>query len=237
VVSPPHARLQRNDVFDALRVEGRWERQLNRSFGLHAGYAREEFTHSVAPAAGNVHEYIDIGVDFADRLAVARRTSLSFTTQTSVIKKPVTGRSYRLNGSASLMRLFGRTGSMSLGVSRNTEFVPGFIEPLFSSGAYASISGMPSRRTEWDTTLSAGRGRFGYAESGDFASAQLASRFNVAVTPRLGVFLQYAAYYYDVPRGQATFPLLGQVSRQALSAGISTWLPLIHRLRAPRDPE
>lgn len=238
-VSQRHTVFQERDSYDIVRAEGRWQRQVNRSFALRLGYAREEITQSTIEVADYLHEYLDIGVDFSRQLSVARRTSVAFNTQTSMIKRPETGRSYRLNGAVSLATLFGRTGSATLSVSRNTEFMPGFIEPLYSAGVNGSISGMPSLKTEWQTTVSAGRGRFGLEAPDDFLTASLMSRFNYALTSKFGVYAQYAAYYYEQPPATSSSMvfLLGQVSRQAVTVGINTWFPLINKVRVPRDPE
>jgi hypothetical protein len=154
-----------------------------------------------------------------------------------VIKRPTTGRRYRLNGNVTFSKYFGKTGHLTASVSRNTEFLPGFLEPLMSDAAAGSISGMLSKRWDWYTNISAGRGRYGFDSPDDFATAQLTSRMNFALTPRLGFYGQYAAYYYQLPPTPTSMILLGQVSRQALTFGFNTWVPIVNRVRAPRDPE
>ena len=70
-----------------------------------------------------------------------------------------------------------------------------------------------------------------------FVIAQFSSRLNFALTQRLGVFAQYAVYYHTLPATQTHFAMFGNVSRQAVTVGLNTWVPIINRMRVPRDPE
>jgi hypothetical protein len=227
----------RANSFDVLRAEAHWQRQLNRSVALRAGYGRERIVQSAFPDDEFVHELLDIGVDFARQLPLSRRTTIGFNTQTSIIKRPLTGRRYRVNGNVMLSKYFGRTGHASASLSRSTEFLPGFLEPMLSDAANGSLSGMPSPRTEWLTTISVGNGRFGFDSPEKFLTAHFSSRFNYAMTPKLGVYAQYAVYHYQLPPTPMSVAVLGQVSRQAITFGINTWIPIVNRVRAPRDPE
>jgi hypothetical protein len=227
----------RANSFDVLRAEAHWQRQLNRSFALRAGYGREHIVQSAFPDDEFVHELLDIGVDFSRQLPLSRRTAIGFNTQTSIIKRPLTGRRYRVNGNVTLSKYFGRTGHASASLSRNTEFLPGFLEPMLSDAANGSLTGMPSPRTEWLTTISVGQGRFGFDSHEEFLTAHFSSRFNYALTPKFGVYAQYAVYHYQLPPTQMSVAVLGQVSRQTVTFGINTWIPIINRVRAPRDPE
>lgn len=227
----------RGNSFDMFKVEGHWKRQLNRSVAVRAGYGRERVLQSAFPDAEFIHELLDVGIDFARQLSISQRTSIGFNTQTSIITQPLTGRRYRLNGNVTLSKYFARTGHLTAGLSRNTEFVPLFREPLNTDAFSGSLGGMPSKRTEWLTNVSVGQGRFGFDNPDRFLTTHLTSRLSFALTPKFGLYGQYALYYFDVPRTPTAVPLLGQVSRQALTIGISTWIPILNRVRAPRDSE
>lgn len=224
-------------TFDVVGAHAQWKRQLNREFALRAGYGRERIRQEAKPGDEFVHEVLDLGVDFLKSLSLARRTTLGINTQTSVIKRPVTGRRYRLNGSLMLSRHFARTWHATAGVSRSTEFMPGFLEPLLQDAVNFSVSGMMSRRAEWFATVNAGRGQFGFDDSGRFLTGHATTRLNWALMRHLGIYGQYAFYYYELPRSTAAISLLNQVSRQSVSVGLATWVPIINRVRVPRDPE
>lgn len=220
---------------DGLRAQ--WSRNLNRDLIFRAGYNREE-VHQVANAGVEfVHESIDLGVDFARGLSLGRRTQLAFTTQTSMIKRPGIGRQYRLNGSAALTRGFRRTWYAGLSASRTTEFMPGFLEPLFSDTAGLSLGGMFAPRVEWLAMVNGGRGEFGVdGAGGRFTSANATTQLNVALSRRWGVFGQYAFFHYELPPGAAAVDLVSRLSRQTITVGLTTWVPILIRERTPRDP-
>lgn len=225
------------NTFNVLGMEARWRRQLSRGFAVHAGYGRERYRYSSLQETLALYELIDIGVDFNRQLSVSRRTSLAFTTETAAVKRPLTGRRYRLNGHANLTTLFGKTWRASAGVSRNTEFLPGFFEPLFTDSVTGMVGGMFSKRAEWLTTISAGKGTFGFDNNGRYATGNTLSRLNWALTRRLGVFAEYSVYYHKIPPTVVAFVVPNQVSRQAFAVGFNTWIPILNKVRAPRDPE
>lgn len=223
-------------AFESVRADAYWERRLNRSFTFHAGYGNERIVQTLQPEAEYIHEIIDLGIDFAKQLSLDSRSAIAITTQTSMVRRPSAGREYRLNGTVTLSRLFRRTGQVSVSLKRATQFLPGFVAPLNSDSVTGALTGMPSKRTEWITNVSAGRGSFVDADD-PFVIAQVTNRLNYAVSRRIGVFAQYAVYYHTLPATQTQFALFGNVSRQAVTLGINTWVPLINRMKVPRDPE
>jgi hypothetical protein len=226
-----------SNTFRVLRMEATWKRQLSRGFAVHAGYGRERGRHSTLPDALFVYELVDIGVDFNRQLSVSRRTTLAFSTVTSAVKRTLTGRRYRLNGHANLTTHFGRTWRASAGVSRDTEFLPGFFEPLFTDAVTGMVDGMFSKRAEWMATISAGKGTFGFDNDGRYTTGHTLTRLNLAITRRLGLFAEYSIYYHKLPPTPTAFVMPGQVARQAFAVGFNTWIPILNKVRAPRDPE
>lgn len=238
VVSHRETKFSEGGKFTVLSAEGRWRRQLGRSLALNAGYGRERILNGAFQDTGIVHELVNLGVDFSKQLSLSQRTSLAFTTQTSIVKRPITGRRYRLNGSVAFAKLFGKTGNATLSLARTTEFLPGFIEPMLSDAVAGSISGLLSRRTEWFSNISVGQGQFGFEHPGKFVNGQATSRLNYALTSKFGVFAQYAVYYYKLPQTPTSIVILNsQVSRQSFTVGFNTWIPIINNVRTPRDPE
>lgn len=225
------------DTFDVLSAHGQWKRRLSRDFALRLGYGRERIRQGNLPDSEFVHEVVDVGIDFLKQLSVARKTTLDITTQTSMVKRPITGRRYRLNGTATLSRYFRRTWHASLGASRATEFLPGFAEPLLSESAAASVSGLLRSRLEWMSSISAGRGQFGFDGDRRLLTSHATTRLNWAMTRHFGIYGQYGFYYYELPQGTAAVKLLPQLSRQSFTFGVTAWVPIINKVRMPRDPE
>jgi len=221
--------------FEVWGAQGTWRRRLNRSLAARIAYGREE----TRPAAGTsrfVHETLDVGIDFERALSLARRTGLTFTTQTSAVREAGGERRYRLNGGALLTRGFQRSWLASLAINRDTEFLPGFLQPVFSDGISASLAGMLSPRLEWSATAGARRGQVGFDNPDDFTTYTGSSRLAMALTRRLGIHAEYTYYRYELPVGSSTVVLLPRLSRQAVSAGFSVYAPIFTRMRTPRDP-
>jgi hypothetical protein len=213
-----------------------WTRKLNRDFTARAGYGREEIHHNAFPDSEFVHEALDLGVDFLRQFSVTRRTSLSFNTRTSMIRRTGGGRRYRLNGGIGVVRQFRRTWMASLNANRNTEFLPGFLEPIFSDHASASLAGMVGPRLEWTTSIGATQSQIGFENIGTLVTYSGISRVSAGVARHLGIYAQYSYYHYKLPVGSSAVVLFPQLSRQALSVGLSTWVPIFYKVRAPRDP-
>ena len=225
------------DRFSVLGMEARWRRQVSRNVGVHAGYGRERHRYSSLADDLYLYELIDIGVDFNRQLSVSRRTSLAFGTETAAVKRPPLGRRYRVNGRANLTTHFRKTWLVSAGVSRDTEFLPGFFEPLFSDVVTGMVAGMLSKRVEWMTTIAAGKGTFGFENDGRYTTGQTRSRLSLAITRRIGLFAQHSIYYHKLPPTPTAFVMPGQLSRQAFTVGFHSWIPILDKVRAPRDPE
>ena len=207
---------------------------LTRSLDFHAGYAREEARYTVDAKAPAVNDSIDVGVDYGDTLKFARRTALRFQTSTAAVKWNDSTH-YRIHGTASLSRGFGRSGSASLTYTRSTDFNAGFREPLLNDQVSAGVSSQLSRRINWSAQTAYIRGGIGFDSTASHYSAYNAGTgFNMAVTRRMSIYTDYSFYRYDVPGGSTVFTSLSQFSRQGVSAGLSLWAPLISE-RSTRD--
>lgn len=221
--------------FELWGAKGMWTRKMTRDVAARVGYGREEIQQSVA-GGRFIHEVIDVGLDLAREISLARRTAFNFTTQTSIVRESGGERRYRLNGGVGLTRGFQRTWAASVSATRNTEFLPGFLQPIFSDGVSATISGMLGDRLEWSSAVGASRGQIGYEAVDNFISYTGHSRLSAGLTRHLGVFAQYHYYHYSLPPGSTSVVLLPQMSRQGVSVGLSAFVPIFTREKAPRDP-
>ena len=207
---------------------------LTRSLGFHAGYTREEAKYTVLAQDPAVTDSIDVGVDYGDTLKFARRTAFRFQTSTSAVRWNDSTH-YRIHGTASLTRGFARSGSASLSYIRSTDFNAGFREPLLNDQVAAGVSNQLSRRINWSAQAAYVRGGIGFeSTSSHYNSYNAGTSMNMAVTRRVSIYTDYSFYRYDVPGGSTVFTSLSQFSRQAVSAGLSLWHPLISE-RSTRD--
>jgi hypothetical protein len=219
-----------------LRYEGLWTRRLNRDFALRLGYGRYQVQHRTSALDEYVQEEIEAGIDFSKAFTLVPRTTLAITTQTSIIRQPDHDPHYRLNGEFRLTRRFQRTWRLEFIGIRSSEFLPGFVEPLLADSLSLVMSGMVSRRIEFATSLDGRRGAFGYnAERGDFLMGGSTTNLNIGITRHVGIYGRYGFYRHDAPADVLSLPAIGTLSRQTISAGITTWLPVFVRERTPSD--
>ena len=217
---------------------GLWSRQLNRDFRGRLGYGRETIRLASLPGAEYIHEFIDAGVDFERVLSLTRRTTFGFTTETSMVRKPGTGRHYRLNGRAALSTWLRRTWLASVSFNRTTDFLPGYAEPLFSDNVGVAVTGLFSRRIEFIATAAAGRGVFGIDRpepNGHFLLANATTQLNFAFTRHVGLFGQHVLYYFEMPPGASSVAPVDRLSRQTFIVGITAWIPVLNQQRGERD--
>lgn len=220
-------------------MRGLWSRQLNRDFRLKLGYGRERVRQSSVSDASFLHEMIDAGVDFERPLSRSRRTTLGITTQTSMIRRPDTGRHYRLDGRAMVNSWLRRTWQASIQAVRSTEFLAGFIEPLFSDNVGGSVSGLLSRRLEFVASAMGGKGVVGTNaaafDSPRFTMANSSVQLNVAVTRHFGLYGQHSFYHFKIPAGSSPVAPLDRLSRHIIVFGIRAWVPVFTQERGDRD--
>jgi hypothetical protein len=211
-----------------------FQHRLSRGLGLHLGYGRDRIEYAAADTPFITSESIDAGLDYGDTLSFARRTSLSFSTSTSAVHVRADTH-FRLNGNIMLTRGFSRTWSGAIGYVRATEFIAGFRDPVLSDSVRASLGGMLARRVHWTTGLGYTRGAVGYGDSSRLAAYSGASKLSYGMTRLVGVYGQYSYYRYDIPDGSAALDFFPRFSRQAVSVGLTLWVPIINGTRAPRD--
>lgn len=226
----------RNDANAEVQgVRGMWTRQMSRDLRLRLGYGQERSRLANTPDAEYIHEFLDVGFDYDRALSLSRRTRVAFSTETSMVRKPGTGRHYRLNGRAMLTRAFQKTWQVSAIGTRLTEFLPGFTEPLFSDNLGINVSGMVSDRADLTFTTTAGKGVVGTDESAfvnpRFTMAHASARLSVALARHVGVFAQHSYDYYELPAGASLVAPLDRVARQIFVFGIQLWFPVMSQER------
>lgn len=214
-------------VMNGYRVGWSW--LIGRGLGVRAGYGRERSYQYGDQAQTFDNELIDAGVDFTRAFSVARRTTFGFWTSTSIVKTSTLPREFRVNGGVSLSKFFRRTWQASIYATRDTSYVPGFYEPLFSSSAGLSVGGMLSSRVEWMTYATASIGESAFSNTSGFNTISASSRLTLALTKNLGFFGEYVAYQYEVPNNSNVLGLNQNLARQVVAIGINAYLPVYNK--------
>ena len=211
--------------------------RLSQALGLHFQYARDQNEYAFAAGAPFVNQTIDAGVDYGDTLSFARRTALSFTTSTAATHYlgETHYRAERLGAAHPWIRahveLLGRLQPRH-GVQNRIPRAPAQRFDRCGPGGSDLVAGevVNGRRVyERDDRLWLG-------ESDRFHTYSATSRLDFALNRTLAIFGQYGHYHYEVPPGSSTLDLVPRFSRQTVVIGLSVYLPLIHDVRAPKEP-
>jgi hypothetical protein len=214
-----------------------YSRELTRSLKFVAGIGRTDVGYDTPGGAPVVSSSYTLGLDYADALSLSfsRRTSVSFSTSSSVVNWN-SGTHFRLNGSASLTHVLNRTSTASVQYVRGTDFDAGFRAPLLSDSLSGGVSTQLGLRASVSGQASFSRGSIGFEDdAGTFKSYSAGGSVTVAMTRRLGVFGSYSIYRYEVPAGAPAVPFLPALSRQSVTGGLNVWLPLINDARTSSD--
>lgn len=223
--------------FQSIGGRAQWKRQMNRDVAIRAGYGREQLLQRFDGVdTVYTNELLDIGVDYAKALSLARRTSLSFSTETSMLRDTFGTRHFRLNGTAILERRFERSWLVQVSARRSTEFLPGFRAPVFTEHGHFVLAGYLAKRLALNVNADGGQGEAGFNDPRKFISYGGDAKLTLAVTRHLGLFTQYVYYHYQMPPDPLTLFLLPQGARQAVSIGVNTWVSIFDKEKVTRDP-
>jgi hypothetical protein len=202
---------------------------------VHAVYGRDEIQQRQSDAQHYINEIIDVGVDYAHALSFSRRTTISFQTQTAMLRENGTKGRFRLNGGVDLQRWFLRTWQTSVGVHRTTEFLPGYAAPVLADRAQLAISGYLASKLIFYANADAEQASIGFGAPRDMRLYSGSTRMVVAVTRHFGVFGQYYYYHHELPPDADAALVLPRISRQSISIGIQAWVPLVDKDKVNRD--
>ena len=243
---------QAGDVpIEALRsysVGGRYRQGLSRYASLRLGYVYRTGQYGFARtnASTGLHD-IDVGVDYARALSLTRKTTVDFSTGSSVVSLPpqdVSGElldselQFRVVGAAGLTHEMGRTWRLRVGYDRGVGFAEAFAQPVIADAVSASLNGFFSRRVDFSANggfssgeVGLGRSlRVGEASTSSFRTWNLTARSRYALGRMWAVYAEYMYYSQDL--GSAVIVPSGVPSvldRQTIQVGLTLWVPLLKR--------
>jgi opacity protein-like surface antigen len=208
----------------------RFTHRFTRYAGFHAGIGSG--VAQFGPASGVVNRIrthdIDIGLDYDRPISFSRRTTLSFSSGSSLIPQSGTMH-YHLIGNASLTHEIARTWKTSLQYGRALQFVEAFPQPLLSDSITAGIKGNPSRRVDMTFSGSYSAGQIGVsAAGGTFGTYTGSAHIGISVNRHFALYSEYLYYHYRL--GQLTSvatAVPGQLDRQTARVGLKLWFPLL----------
>ena len=218
-----------------------WKLRLGRYASLVVGTA-SRFGRTSGAAPPTRTQDIDLGIDYNRPLSFSRNTTLTFTTGMAVITRKGTssdalelGRRFRVIGTVTATRTFGRHWQARLGYDRNLQFVDAFPDPFYANGVIGQVIGQIGRRTSLRLQADYANGKAVEAEAvtldKSFRGGRAQARLNYAVSR---LWQLYAEYHYTenhLSAGALQSLPPGLVPRKfgrGVRVGLALWAPRVH---------
>lgn len=218
----------------------RYQYQIVESLGVHVGYGRRSGEYSNNSVADRSFlDDVDIGVDFNRPFSIpfARRTTLRFSTGSTISQAGRQPRRYGMTGNASLNQAFGRSGTASLSFNRGVSLVQGFMEPVFADSLTLAAGGRLRNRLDLRISAALALGNVGAnADQSKYRNYTGSGRLTFKLTSRSSLFATYLYSRHDIGAGVeriATLP--GAQAQQSGRVGFSMRVPVIQQWVRPRE--
>ena len=211
----------------------RLTRRLTRYVSLRLGYMYQVADSAMARGAfGNNHD-LDLGLDYSRALSVSRRTTVSFSSGSSVTPQNQ-GTAFNLTGNAELARRIGRTWSARVAFNRGVQPLEGFTQPVLSNAVTSTVTGALGRRARVSSSagFTTGTVGLGSASGNTYSNWTGAAALHVTLTRRSALETQYFWYGHRFGPDVLLAPgLANGLSRNGLRVGITWRAPLLGHLR------
>jgi hypothetical protein len=211
----------------------RFSRDIARGIALRVGYAYRKGNfgnnESGEDETAEAHE-IDLGVNYARQLSISRRTTLRFSTGSTLFE--VDGnRNFTIVGDAALRHQFGHNWLSTIAYNRGVGFITNFSGPVLSDNVSARLDGLLGQRVMVSLLGGLAAGQVGYGAEDEqdldtFKTYTGTATMQYAFTANIASFVEYAYFYYDFPRGEV-LPVGGQFNRNSVRVGLSVTVPLL----------
>jgi hypothetical protein len=242
--------LTTNDrVIDTEGAGIRFSHNVTRKLIFTLGYTISEswFTQGGVRGAPFQYSNVDVSLGYGDGLTFrfGRVYTLSLNVGTSIAKNgdpnsiAKTGHStqFLVTGNATLTRSIARTWEASLNYNRGVSYMVGFTEPFQSDSASAGLGGPIVQRLYFSLGAGASRSQAVFSQSGNIIAYSGSARLTYGLFSNVGLYAQASYYKYSIPEAALeSFGFTPQLGRRSVSAGVSTWLPLIKPPRVRRTP-
>jgi len=227
----------------------RFSHNVTRKLTFSIGYTVSQSWYTIAGERSTPFTYgnVDIGLGYGDGLTfrIGRNYTLSMNVGASLARNnpttSIAGQSQTqllATGNATLSRSIGRTWQASIGYNRGVTYMVGFTQPFIGDGASAGLSGPIVERLFFSLGAGASRSQQVFnPETGDLVAYTGSAKLTYGLFGNVGLFAQASYYKYTMPPAVLeSFGFVPQLERRSVSAGVSTWLPLIKPPRARRSP-
>jgi opacity protein-like surface antigen len=228
-------------VTDNWAAGGRFGYRLTSRASLRLGYhyrrSTSPFYFGGQPIVG--HD-LDVGIDYNRALSLSRKTTVGFTTGTSIYRSfspngnpsgadYIYKTHYLVTGTAYLNRQMGRSWTGRLSYQRGLQFVQGFGNPFFVDSVSASLGGFAGAKSRLNFLASYSNGQVGMAIADqNYKSYQGTADYQFALNRLVALSADYTYYHYDFAQTVALPSGMSRgLNRQSIRVGLNFWLPLL----------
>jgi hypothetical protein len=188
---------------------------------------------------------LDIGVDYSRPLSQSRKTTVGFSTGSTIyrsVNTPVVPPTsppssadlylrtrYMVTGSAFISREIGRSWQARADYRRGLQMVQGFGAPFFADSVNLSLTGFVNSRSRLSLSAAYSNGDVGITiNTQRYTTAVATANYQVAVNRWAALFAQYDFYHYLFDPTIVLPPGMGRgLSRNGARVGLNLWLPLL----------
>jgi hypothetical protein len=202
--------------------------QMTKDLSFRTGYKYTEAHYG--DRTTHVHRP-DVGLDFLHALSLTRRTTFSFGvgTEATVINDQTR---IRATGNANIAHEMGRTWTLAGSYRRGTYYTETLPEPVFGDAASASLTGLITRRLQFQAAATASLGSVGSGARRKYDIYRGTVSLSTALTRFMNMGLDYAYFEYSFNEDivlDAGVPR--DINRQSIRAHLTLWAPLMNRAR------
>jgi hypothetical protein len=215
--------LSRSD-FGLQQASARFTQRLTSGIGLRLGYGLGSGT-PLGLATG-LHHDLDIGLAMDRSLTISKRTTLSFTSGSTIVSAGQ-GRQLELVGSAQLKQRLSPRWSSALSYQRGLTAVDSLARPLIANTFGGDLSGFVGAQTSVSLRPVLTWGADVVEAERSFSTVTGIARVQTAIDRHWAVYGEYVYYgqhFAAAPGIPAT--LAGDTRRSGLRAGLALWAPL-----------
>lgn len=208
-------------------VSARLSRQMGRHSVLFAGYGTRIGNHQTDGARPLRAHDINLGIDRSQQVSFSRKTTLQFSTGSSIVEVGA-GRRFFLVGSAALRHDLSRTWSAGASVRRGVAYLEGIREPVFTDAFTMTLGGAIGSRVDFFTQGGYSKGDIGLESvSSGFAAYTGSMRLRALLTKHLALYGEWTAYRHRFdPRAGLPDAFERDLLRQGFRAGVMMNVPL-----------
>lgn len=211
--------------FATQQAAVRYTQRLSPGIALRLGYGIGSI--GGAGLRSTMHHDLDVGLLYNRSFAFSPRTTLAFTSGSTVVSVD-SQQHFELLGGADLTRLLSRRWSSTLSYRRGLTAIDGVPRPYIADSFTGDLNGFVGSRAKVTLQPRYSRGAEVADATRTFENLTTTARVDVAVTRHWALFTEYFDFQYRFAAAPDLPPVLAAgLNRNGLRWGLALWTPVI----------